>query len=437
MHGHTEDKEQELRLQPYDDSEAVGTGESDSTRPSLRPTEGNAKWDSKKWLANSKVLDVVAGALNGPSLNGIEHFRKLSDNEAEVERLLDKASLQGLKEVILKHLRELKANQFATAHEQNAKFLQDADHTMEYGNREDFDGGLSNLIGQPNDKDFVLEMYCEHNEYDYARNVKINSTNYGIETDMMQEWKGVAGMWKPKCQTFALDPNFELPAETRGFEKEKAGWAPRESICIYAFFPPSNKQHRQLESAMARECDRWWAQEDTSRWQPERAETIKRAQRAVLDANLSEPEVLAVRLWSGPAYTVYNKVLRAKAGAEKKYMTTLHALCSAIFKLSKISESQVLGRTLLHGDEVGRTESLAAPCRLCTAGCLEGQLQTPISSAEASLSGGPCRSPPTAKSRSNTCRTTVPPGACMPARKLAYLSRWSKGLKPGCCKRDQ
>ena len=50
-------------------------------------------------------------------------------------------------------------------------------------------------------------------------------------------------------------------------------------------------------------------------------------------AGLTEDEVIALRLYSGPMYIFYNAVLR---GGEKRYITTIHAIVSGIIKGSSI-----------------------------------------------------------------------------------------------------
>jgi len=55
---------------------------------------------------------------------------------------------------------------------------------------------------------------------------------------------------------------------------------------------------------------------------------------------------MAIRLYSGPGFTNYNKVLRGQM--EKKYITTIHAIVSGIIKLASIMKLP-LGRHVYRG----------------------------------------------------------------------------------------
>ena len=69
--------------------------------------------------------------------------------------------------------------------------------------------------------------------------------------------------------------------------------------------------------------------------------------KTVFKAGLTREEFAAVRLWSGPAYEQYNKVLRGLDPKMKGcYTTTLHALCSAAYKLSRIGTPETVYRGL-------------------------------------------------------------------------------------------
>eukprot|EP00961_Rhodomonas_salina_P123031 1657148-Rhodomonas_salina.3 len=147
----------------------------------------------------------------------------------------------------------------------------------------------------------------------------IVTRNYGITTDPTQEFRAVAGRWTPTDRSFLPVDGFEIPPETQNL---------------------SSDEHRRRFLGV-----------------PELMELDSAVQ-----AGLQEPEVVAVRLWTGPMYqgltpklaaqprdlmqvtvwvffssdfavfeAVYNGILRN--GVKDQFTTTLHALSSAIYKV--------------------------------------------------------------------------------------------------------
>jgi len=181
-------------------------------------------------------------------------------------------------------------------------------------------------------------MYREHCEYEYAVMCHIITDNYGISTTPVVEWKAVCGGWTPANKDFALPAGFSCPQETKNVNDCSDG---RIVICLADFFNPS-----PAEVAM------WMATEGSAEREDAhvgtRAEREARVgRRMVWKAGLTHEECAAVRLWSGPTFAEYNRVLRGFDVSMKGcYTTTLHALCSAAYKLSQIGTPEVVYRGL-------------------------------------------------------------------------------------------
>ena len=71
-------------------------------------------------------------------------------------------------------------------------------------------------------------------------------------------------------------------------------------------------------------------------------EQLSEAHALIRKAGLRLEEVAAVRLWSGPLFVVYNKVLRE--GRKNTFTTTLHMLHSAIYKIARVGTPQTVYR---------------------------------------------------------------------------------------------
>jgi hypothetical protein len=76
---------------------------------------------------------------------------------------------------------------------------------------------------------------------------------------------------------------------------------------------------------------------------------------------MSEAEMIAARLYTGPMFAKYNLILRAKSNLpfftaraaatcrESKYVTTLHSVNSAVVKLGKLTEATRVYRGISGG----------------------------------------------------------------------------------------
>ena len=101
--------------------------------------------------------------------------------------------------------------------------------------------------------------------------------------------------------------------------------------------PPTAEELREWKNPTAEEQQRWDSEETEPCDEPaiREAVLIRRGRRCVWRAGLTAAEVLAVRMWSGPMFVDYNAMLRGRVRGS--FTTTLHAVHSGIFKLSKVT----------------------------------------------------------------------------------------------------
>mmetsp|Transcript_7274 Transcript_7274/g.25041 ORF Transcript_7274/g.25041 Transcript_7274/m.25041 type:complete len:485 (-) Transcript_7274:36-1490(-) len=167
------------------------------------------------------------------------------------------------------------------------------------GTIEDFKKGIQSRVGYPNDNIYV-GMEREHCQMKDSHKY-FKTTNYDIDTFPMHEWRLVT------------DPKYQ--------KKEKPKITARSK----------DRKLVPVEELMKSDC--------------------------VVRANLSQEEVIAVNLYSGPMFYVYNTVLRRSPPAFYKqlegnnYPSTIHALVSALIKLQSamdIPEGLTLYRGLGH-----------------------------------------------------------------------------------------
>jgi hypothetical protein len=206
--------------------------------------------------------------------------------------------------------------------------------------REVYDAGLAHRIGPLNDKDVVGAMWSEHNIEEYSKE-EIITTNYGVRTDPLKEWKAAAGEWTPQRisaagewtkenRSWKLVSNFEIPEETKIIK----GRHKRRAVCLEEFMkPPKDTEEGEKWKRERKENPETWL---------DNLSPLEKAQRCFYVAEMLPEEVLAIRLWSGPMYVPYSAVLRN--GEKRKYTNTLHALASAITRLARIGSFEKVFR---------------------------------------------------------------------------------------------
>lgn len=125
-----------------------------------------------KWITRIELPNVVMSALCMPRDGEQEAFEYMSSlTRGDVARLLGKAQLGGLTDVIMQGLEQLEGQAASSASALNAKFQQTGKFMMGYGGLDIFFGGLENLLGPPQmvkDPDglttIVMGMEAEHTQ---------------------------------------------------------------------------------------------------------------------------------------------------------------------------------------------------------------------------------------------------------------------------------
>jgi hypothetical protein len=204
----------------------------------------------------------------------------------------------------LEKLKDRAASQFDSEVQEhiNSKFTLDGAFVGKFATLDDFHKGPEELIGTPNPK-IMQGMQAEHCLRGNSQK-EFTTGNYNVITTPATEWEfvvepkeGVAYPHTPKDKT--LWP----------IEKKWKG--------------DNGREFENLEVLMAK--------------------------KQVTLAGLLEMEVIALRLYTGPMFVLYNAVLRGfpekdveclkdKDGKENRYETTIFAIASGITKLSKVSD---------------------------------------------------------------------------------------------------
>ena len=253
-----------------------------------------------------------------------EYMRSLTRDKASM--LLEGAGLGGLLDVLMKGIDKLEQQCAASGPALNEKFQQTGKFTMGYGTLDVFFNGLEQLLGPPSmvkDPDLdglatiCMGMKTEH-LYQKDSYEEFTSSNH-VTTTSAIEWE------------FAHCPDYEkdYPERGEGFEVEHPEWC---------------RKAKTMEELM------------------ELNERIANSRLRKEGHNeLIEEEVLAGRLYTGPMYQKYNAVLRACTGdaylvdcAKKicrgnSYQTTIHAINSAVIKLSKLTQAGKVYRGVCFG----------------------------------------------------------------------------------------
>ncbi|KAJ1466793.1 hypothetical protein T484DRAFT_1987579 [Baffinella frigidus] len=312
---------------------------------------GSAEWDIGTWMEgfegatiHAAVADVLRRSkpesTAGDGHGEYEWCRELAGKAEKdpglIASMLGTALVEQVAAVLNKQLRALHEQVAATAAEQNDKFVQGSEAQFMFGKREDFDLGLNELIGFPNDEKVVAEMFREHCEYASA-NKTIVANNYGVTTTPLEEWKAAAGRWTTEHPRFEAVEGFKAPRETCSLRhlppKHFRQIIPLETLLD----PPTLDELREWTNPTAEEQRQWDSEETGPCDEPaaRAAVLVRRGRRCVWRAGLTAAEVLALRMWSGPMFVEYNWVLRRRVRGA--FTTTLHAVHSGIYKLSKVT----------------------------------------------------------------------------------------------------
>jgi len=255
--------------------------------------------------------------------------------------------------VIVGMATELTQQEAATGGEMNNKFASDPDsYSMSYGTQCEFFAGLEDLIGSP-DPRVERAMMREHCNAEDS-NIEWTTENYKVTTTPEIEWHFVRGNGEdPKIArrarsmlaSSALGSGKEAPPSPRlGQEDARSGWKwPEETV---------NTQHR-----------RQW--KDISDFK-DVFDGINAKLKEKGEQPLELVEWIGGRLYTGPMFEKYNAVNRGgavKTGRQSEHMvkkfndlcrgnrycTTIHAINSALIKLSKLEKADKLYRGTQRG----------------------------------------------------------------------------------------
>jgi hypothetical protein len=182
---------------------------------------------------------------------------------------------------------------------------------LPHGGLEDFYGGINKRIGIVS-LNFLEQMRREHCEFS-GSNVEFTSYNFNITTCPEKEWRLVTeGLGADGCETVTSPENETI---RRRFP---ANWWQDSSSPSILYHDVADPKERS-EKVFVRLCEQF---------------------------GLLHEELIAIILFTGPMYTVYNAILSdypadlAHSFRPVNFTTTLHAIISAIQKLSRQSPVQ-------------------------------------------------------------------------------------------------
>jgi len=315
-----------------------------ASSPALASTHHtNHDWALSAWLVGQHDVGaaVAASLLNGQSVaDELAFARELPCIEEAVEELLRQGGvLKKLAQCVAAGVAQLQEADAVTAAELHDKFAVKA-FTLQLGDLDVFYRGLEGLVGSPSPKVYQ-GMEREH---------------FGVDCDMFD-------MPNRKAKTnSAIEWRFVACPE-QGADGEGAEFLP---------YPKPDNSRQPLPF---------------SHFEAALAQLNKELANAGFQQSVSKEEFIAARLYTGPMYLKYNAVLRglqfefAKQSFDQlckgnKYTTTLHAINSAIIKMSKLTKAAKVYRGVSGGKLpeacctsaqpmtlASRVESKAASCR--------------------------------------------------------------------------
>ena len=179
----------------------------------------------------------------------------------------------------------------------HSKFCQDPHFKGirgKFGSDELFASGIDGVVG-PMDAQYVRAMFNEHN---LATNAEAEFTAWNaghvIKTNAKREWLFVVGAQGVNQDSWTFDPALSQPEVAEGMMVD-------------------GRNAKRLAQVL-----------DT----PE-----------VKKAGLSAAEAVAIRLYTGPLYVLYNAVLRGLvAPGDNLFPATIHLICSGVRKLSRVTK---------------------------------------------------------------------------------------------------
>lgn len=311
----------------------------------------------ESWLADQRSLaGAVAAALIGSEsvFDELKFVRELPcSEEALIERMKRGKVLDRLAACLVAQISVLQKAEAATVAELHAKFDASQFFTLQMSGLDKFYNGLEGLVGPPSPHVYQ-GMQLEHCGLQDAT-TPFDMPNRKARTTSIVEWRFVVCPEMGQDGKGAPFPPYPTPAQSR---------------------KPLPLEHFETD-LQSRNADL----------------------KLIGQPSVGREEFIGARLYTGPLYLKYNAVLRglqfsfAKSSfdqlcAGNKYTNTLHALNSAIIKLSKLTKAAKVYRGVSGG-------VLPDACRVCNSygvkGGVEGGFMSTTTNMETALfyaSGG-------------------------------------------------
>jgi hypothetical protein len=263
------------------------------------------KGERVQWVRTLGLEGLLAKHLPlGNFVDQLNGIKTMAEEELSVAVHRFIAELPAVVSAGLKKLKGRAASQFGSKVQEhiNSKFTLDGAFVGKFATLDDFYKGPEELIGTPNPK-IMQGMHAEHCLRGNSQR-EFTTSNYNLTTTPATEWE------------FVVEPRDEVAYPHT--PKDKAQWPKGMNW--------KGKSGREAEDV----------------------EVIMQRKQVTL-AGLLKVEVIALRLYTGPMFVLYNAVLRGfpegyveclkdTDGKENRYETTIFAIASGITKLSKVSD---------------------------------------------------------------------------------------------------
>ena len=298
--------------------------------------DGILEWDAEGWLKGLDVHSALALALlrsfggDASTIAGEQqlHFLRSLGEHQDARRMLQEGLLgdiaNSMTDILYDGLQTLCRARAATAKQLVNKFRsEDKAREMQFGSLSTYLQGLEALIGQPS-PNFVEAMAREHCQ-EVDSTALFTTSNYEMTTTSATEW------W------FVYDPDEGL--QVLGIN----GWPVEQKLLA------AKARGQELAGAEVRK--------------PVQVSVLRRRGKRICEklktlavAPLLDAEIIGARLYTGPMFEKYNSVLRRftqapflvetfnRLCAGNTYTTTIHAINSALVKLSKVTTAGTVYR---------------------------------------------------------------------------------------------
>lgn len=261
-------------------------------------------WDARAWVASLDISRVIYEALKVEDTEVNEQEYLLGLEEQDLEDLLQDAGLKGLQNIMWSAIQELGNDCDDEAEDTvvSAKFQLTDAAPLSYNTISKFSGDLASIVGPVRRVEGSLMKAMEVEHCGSKDSEEKFTSSSGMTTAAKDEWEFVV---KPI-------PNKLYPD-------------------LFPVKDPKRRKPRSLEELLKRMAEK------------------NKELGQVGQLQLTQPEMVAAVLYTGPMYEKYNAVLRSAAGdtrhlarrlelcKDNRYPTTLHALSSCIAKLSTLS----------------------------------------------------------------------------------------------------